>query len=246
MEVAQEASQRGDEQLRARTAQAPGLAHDEVADIAHAQRLERHGPRGKTFREKSVDDGQTVLHRRPTHTALVDEEALIAAFDRCERIRALQGRRGERNPPARAQMAQQLPGGRCFAASHASRSASQQKRFDTRFVERFDTQALVLKPATEIADEPKLAHRRGAGVSLGLEARGEPVEITGQWTDTQPSLAGSAGEIELRRHRSSPSRWRRCQQEKTTGLFRNINHRDPTQRAEATPIPGIHARADPE
>ena len=198
MEVAQEAAQRGDEQLGARAAQALGLAHNELVDLAHGQRLERHGPRGEAFGEKGVDDGQIVLHRRPAQTTLVDKEAFIAAFDLCERIRVLRGRRDGRDPPAHAQMAQQLPGGRCFAASHTSGSSGQQERFDARLVERFDTQALVLEPTTEIADEPKLAHRRWVGVSLCLESSGEPVEITGQWTDTQPSLAGSAGEIELR------------------------------------------------
>ena len=107
-------------------------------------------------------------------------------------------------------------------------------------------QVLVLEPTTEIADEPKLAHRRWASVSLCLKLSGEPVEITGQQTDTQPPPAGSTGEIKPDRHRPSPSRWLHCQREKTTGLFRKINHREPTQHAEVARIPGIDAWADPE
>ena len=53
MEVAQEASQRGDEQLGARAAQALGLAHDD-------------GP----------SDGARVEHGRPTHTVAASHSTM--------------------------------------------------------------------------------------------------------------------------------------------------------------------------
>ena len=84
-------------------ATASGLACDELIDIAYGEPLKRHVPRGEAFGKKGLDDAQIViLHRHSAHTPLVDEVAFIAAFDRCERIRLLRGRHGERDPPARA------------------------------------------------------------------------------------------------------------------------------------------------
>ena len=130
--------------------------------------------------------GQSFDPQGKAHATRAPPDRLLdAGLDRYERIRTVRGQRGERDAPARAQTAEQLPGGGRFAALPASGSAGQQKRFDAWLVERFDTQGLMLEPTTEIADEPKLAHRRRAGVSLCLEARGEPVELTGQRTNMQ-------------------------------------------------------------
>ena len=76
-----------------------------------------------------------------------------------------------------------------------------------------------------------------------LASGDERVETPRRWADTRPSLAASTGAMDLARHRSSPSRWRRCQQERTTGPVRNTIHRAPTQRADVTPTPGFDAWA---
>ena len=87
-------------------------------------------------------------------------------LDRRDRIRTLRGWRSERDPPTRAQMAQQLPGGHGVAALYASRSAGQQERFRCATRRGLRLPSPSVRASDEMVYEPQLAYRRSAGISL--------------------------------------------------------------------------------
>ena len=155
VQVAQEAAERLDDQLGAGTAEAPGLAQDELIRIPHPERLERDLPRPEVRDEKGPDGGQIVRHRRRTDATLVDEEAFVRSFDPLDRtVTARTGNSGS-DDAAAAQVAQQLPAGRCFATSSV-RPASEENSLDPPLVESPDAKIFALEPTAEVLDESEL------------------------------------------------------------------------------------------
>ena len=136
-----------------------GLAQDELIRIPNPERLERDLPRPEVLGEKGTDDGQIVRHRRRTDATLVDEEAFVRSFDPLDRSVAARTGNGGRDDAAAAQVAQQLPAGRCLATPPAVRPASEEKRLDPLLVESLDAKLLALEPTAEVPDEAEL--RRG-------------------------------------------------------------------------------------
>ena len=153
--MAQEAAKRRDDQLGAGTAEAPGLAHNELVRIANPEALERDLVRPEVLGEKRTDDGQVVRHRRRTDATLVNEEAFVRSFDPLDRSVAARTGNGGRDDTAAAQVAQQLPAGRCRAAPPAVQPASEESR-DPLLVESLDAQLLALEPTAEVSDESEL------------------------------------------------------------------------------------------
>ena len=165
------------------------MAHDEPVDIPGNQRLKGHGPRPETLGEERVNGGKIVDGRRRTQAALLEEEALVGAFDPRDRVATVCAFGSVWDPALAAQVAQQLPSRRRFALWRPSRSSRAQKRLETPLVQRLGAKPLVPEPEAEVPHKPKLVAGRLAGVSLRREVGGESIEIAGQGSNPQPTLA---------------------------------------------------------
>ena len=101
------------------------MAHDEPVDLPGNQLLKYHGACPEGLSEKGVDGRQIADDRRLAQTTLLNEEALVSAYDLRDRVGAVRVFRDLGYPSFVTQVAQQLPTRRRFALRHSPRSAGE-------------------------------------------------------------------------------------------------------------------------